>query len=47
MDLSLVLGGGEVRPIELANAYSVFANDGLFVPYKYLYDTKTTEEKSD
>ena len=43
--LSLVLGGGEVRPIELANAYSVFANDGLFVPYKYLYDTKTTKER--
>ncbi len=26
--LSLVLGGGEVRPIELAGAFSVFANDG-------------------
>ncbi len=26
--LSLVLGGGDVRPIDMAEAYSVFANDG-------------------
>ena len=30
--LSLVLGSGEVRPIELAQAYNVFANEGTFVP---------------
>ncbi len=30
--LSLALGGGEVRPIELAGAYSVIANDGIRNP---------------
>lgn len=28
--LSLVLGGGEVTPLELTNAYATFANDGVF-----------------
>lgn len=31
--LSLVLGGGEVKPLELANAYSVFASRGVFRPH--------------
>lgn len=30
--LSLVLGGGEVRPLEMATAYGVFANKGTLVP---------------
>lgn len=30
--LALVLGGGEVRPLELAGAYSVFANGGTRLP---------------
>jgi len=30
--LTLVLGGGEVTPLELTGAYSVFANDGMFNP---------------
>jgi len=30
--LSLVLGGGEVNLLELANAYGVFARDGLYLP---------------
>lgn len=30
--LTLVLGGGEVSPLELSGAYGVFANDGLRVP---------------
>lgn len=30
--LSLTLGGGEVRPLEMATAYSVFANNGNKVP---------------
>ncbi|MFQ3536556.1 MAG: transglycosylase domain-containing protein [Aggregatilineales bacterium] len=30
--LSLTLGGGEVTPLELARAYSVFANEGRLVP---------------
>ncbi|MBX4195781.1 penicillin-binding protein [Candidatus Parcubacteria bacterium] len=31
--LSLVLGGGEVSPLEMVSAYSVFANDGVRNPY--------------
>ena len=30
--LTLVLGGGEVTPLELTNAYAVFANDGTYNP---------------
>ncbi len=30
--LSLTLGGGEVTPLELARAYSVFANEGRLMP---------------
>ncbi len=30
--LSLTLGGGELTPLELTQAYSVFANGGIFVP---------------
>ncbi len=39
--LSLVLGGAEVTPLELANAYSIFANDGDFVKYRWLLDSET------
>lgn len=31
--LSLVLGGGEVSPLDMVSAYSVFANDGVRNPY--------------
>jgi len=31
--LTLVLGGGEVKPLELTGAYSAFANGGYYVPY--------------
>jgi len=31
--LSLVLGGGDVTPLELTSAYSVFANDGMRNPH--------------
>ncbi len=30
--LALVLGGAEVRPVEMAGAYAVFANDGVRAP---------------
>ncbi|MBI5960935.1 MAG: transglycosylase domain-containing protein [Chloroflexi bacterium] len=30
--LALTLGGGEVTPLELTTAYSVFANGGVYVP---------------
>lgn len=32
--LTLVLGGGEVRLLELVSAYGVFANEGVRVPYR-------------
>src|SRR3989338_7699571 len=31
--LTLVLGGGDVKPLELTGAYSAFANGGYYVPY--------------
>jgi len=34
--LSLVLGGAEVRPIDLVSAYGVFANDGVRVPWGFI-----------
>jgi len=34
--LSLALGGGEVRPIELAEAYTVLANDGVKNPSTFI-----------
>jgi len=34
--LTLVLGGGEVSILELANAYGVFANDAVFNKYRYI-----------
>jgi membrane peptidoglycan carboxypeptidase len=34
--LSLVLGGAEVKPIDMASAYGVFANDGVRNPYRII-----------
>ena len=34
--LSLVLGGAEVKPIDMASAYGVFANDGIRNPYRII-----------
>lgn len=34
--LSLVLGAAEVRPIDLASAYGVFANDGIRNPWAFI-----------
>ena len=31
--LSLTLGGGEVRPLDMAQAFGVFANEGVKVPF--------------
>lgn len=49
--LSLVLGGGEIKLIELVNAYSVLAQDGLRHKQTYILkisdDDKTLEEYSD
>ncbi|OGN16102.1 MAG: hypothetical protein A3J47_03285 [Candidatus Yanofskybacteria bacterium RIFCSPHIGHO2_02_FULL_43_22] len=34
--LSLVLGGAEVKPIDLVSAYGVFANDGIRNPWYFI-----------
>lgn len=34
--LSLVLGGAEVRLLELASAYGAFANDGIYNPHSFI-----------
>lgn len=39
--LPLVLGGGEVSPLELTGAYSVFANDGVRNPYASIISVET------
>ena len=44
--LTLVLGGGEISLLEMTNAYGVFANDGVRVPYRpvlHLYDSQGKE----
>jgi 1A family penicillin-binding protein len=46
--LTLVLGGGEISLLEMTNAYAVFANNGIRVPYKpvlHVYDSKGKEVK--
>lgn len=39
--LSLVLGGGEVRLVDMISAYSVFANDGVFNEPSFLLKVTT------
>jgi len=46
LGLSLVLGGGEVHPIELAQAYSVIANDGVGNPYTFILEVKDNNGKT-
>jgi 1A family penicillin-binding protein len=41
--LTLVLGGGEVRLLDMTSAYGVFANDGVRVPYSGI---RTIEDAS-
>ena len=43
--LSLVLGSAEITPLELAQAYNVFANDGVFVPYTWTFGGGGGEKK--
>jgi len=50
--LSLVLGGAEVRPIDIVSAYGVFANDGIRNPWTLierieLSDGTILEERQD
>ena len=39
--LSLVLGGGEVRLVDMVAAYGVFANDGIKVPQTFIQKVST------
>ncbi|MBI2065304.1 MAG: penicillin-binding protein [Candidatus Yanofskybacteria bacterium] len=41
--LSLVLGGAEVRPIDLVSAYGVFANDGIRNPWFFIKKIESAE----
>lgn len=43
LGLSLVLGGGEVRPIDMAYAYSVFANDGVKNTESFILEIKNSK----
>lgn len=43
---SLVLGGAEVRLIDLVNAYATFANDGAYMPAQTVISIDTIEGES-
>ncbi|MBN1563143.1 MAG: transglycosylase domain-containing protein [Anaerolineae bacterium] len=43
--LSLTLGGGEVPPIELTNAYATLANGGVYVPYTAIVCVTNTSDE--
>lgn len=43
LGLSLVLGGGEVRPMDMAHAYSVFANDGVKNEESFILEIKNSK----
>jgi 1A family penicillin-binding protein len=40
---SLVLGGGEVSPLELTNAYATIANNGIYNPATGILEVKDTQ----
>ena len=44
--LTLVLGGGEVSPLEMTSAYSVFANNGVRNPYTGILKVTNKEGKT-
>ena len=43
--LTLVLGGGEVTPLEMTTAYAVFANKGTYNPYTPILEIKDKDGK--
>ena len=43
--LTLVLGGGEVRLLDMTNAYAVFARDGEFLEYKSIVNVINKDGK--
>lgn len=44
--LSLVLGGGDVRPLDLVSAYGVFANDGIYNQPSFILKVEDSERKT-
>jgi len=44
--LTLVLGGGEVSPLDMTSAYSVFANEGVRNPYFSILEIKDSQGKT-
>ncbi len=46
LGLTLVLGGGEVSPMELTSAYGVFANDGVKNPYRSILKIEDSSGKT-
>ncbi len=44
--LSVTLGGGEVRLLEITNAYTVFARGGTKLPYSYVLEIKDYKGKT-
>jgi penicillin-binding protein 1C len=43
VDLSITLGGGEVRLLDLAQAYSIFPNGGYRIEPQYILHVETTD----
>lgn len=43
--LTLVLGGGEVTPLDMVSSYSVFANEGVRNPYVSILEVKDSTGK--
>lgn len=43
--LSLILGGGEVKLLELTGAYGAFANDGIFNPPNFILKIESSDGK--
>lgn len=46
VDLSITLGGGEIRLIDLAEAYSAFANTGYDIEPQYILNITNAEENT-
>ncbi|MFM2357754.1 MAG: hypothetical protein RJA61_491 [Candidatus Parcubacteria bacterium] len=44
--LTLVLGGGEVSPLDITSAYSVFANNGVRNPYTPILEIKDSSGRT-
>ena len=45
--LPIAIGSSEVQPLQLTNAYSIFANEGLFVPYRSIISITNSTVKNE